>query len=194
MAFSKEKRIRASHSPVVLRNRLIPLKQRLVFGDNSVKAEIASLELDLKLLISAELEGSKICSRSCWFERGEKPTQLFLQLERERSFGVVLFPRSWILTMSRFLLVRRLNRLSFILFLCRRILSGIQLTLSFKQCDFCEGVFSLTELSHALNLNRSPGLDGLAVNFFFTVLRCFLLPSYFALPMNAFYMVPCPIR
>ena len=85
MAFSTEKRIRVSHSPVVLRNRLIPLKQRLVSGDNSVKAEIASLELDLKLLISAELEGSKIRSRSRWFERAEKPTRLFLQPEKERS-------------------------------------------------------------------------------------------------------------
>ena len=83
MAFSKEKRIRASHSPVVLRNRLIPLKQRLVSGDNFVKAEIASLELDFKLLVSAELEGSKIRSRSHWFERGGKPTRLFFQLERE---------------------------------------------------------------------------------------------------------------
>ena len=33
-------------------------KQRLVSGDNSVKAEIASLESDLKLLISVELEES----------------------------------------------------------------------------------------------------------------------------------------
>ena len=47
MAFSKEKRSRASPSRFVLTNRLIPLKQRLASGDNSVKAEIASLELDL---------------------------------------------------------------------------------------------------------------------------------------------------
>ena len=85
MAFSKEKRIRASHSRVFLTNRLIPLKQRLASGDNSVKAEIASLELDLKLLISAELEGSKIRSRSRYLERGEKPTRFFFQLGKERS-------------------------------------------------------------------------------------------------------------
>ena len=54
-------------------------------GDNSVKAEIASLELELKLLVSAELEGSKIRFRCRWFERGEKPTRFFFQLERERS-------------------------------------------------------------------------------------------------------------
>ena len=85
VAFYKEKRIHASHSGVVLTNTLVPLKQRLASGDNSVKAEIASLELELKLLVSAELEGSKIRSRSRWFERGEKPTRFFFQLERERS-------------------------------------------------------------------------------------------------------------
>ena len=93
VAFSKEKRIRALHSGVVLTNRLIPLKQRLASGDNSAKAEIASLELELKLLVSAELEGSKIRSRSRWFERGEKPTRFFFQLEGS-AFRVVLFPRS----------------------------------------------------------------------------------------------------
>ena len=41
VAFSKEKRICASPSRVVLTNsRLIPLKQRLASGDNSLKAEI----------------------------------------------------------------------------------------------------------------------------------------------------------
>ena len=50
-----------------------------------MKSEIASLGLDLKLLISAELEGSKKRSRSRWFERGKKPTRIFFQLERERS-------------------------------------------------------------------------------------------------------------
>ena len=41
-------------------------------------AEIATLELELKLLVSAELEVSKIRSRSRWLERGEKPTRFFL--------------------------------------------------------------------------------------------------------------------
>ena len=85
VAFSKEKRIRASHSRVVLTNRLIALKQRLASSENSVKAEIASLELELKLLVSAKLEVCKIRSRSRWLERGEKPTRFFFQLERGRS-------------------------------------------------------------------------------------------------------------
>ena len=87
MAFSKEKCIRAFNSRVALTNRVIPLKQRLASYDNSAKAEIASLELELKLLVSAELEVSKIHSQSRWLERSEKPTRFFFQLERERSSG-----------------------------------------------------------------------------------------------------------
>ena len=62
-----------------------------------------------------------------------------------------------------------------------RCLSGIQSTLSLEQRDSCEGPLSLTELSNALkslNLNRSPGLDGLTVEFylhFWNVLAALLL-------------------
>ena len=48
-------------------------------------------------------------------------------------------------------------------------LNGIPLTLSSEQLDSCEGPLSLTELSNALkslNFNRSPGLDGLTVEFY----------------------------
>ena len=58
----------------------------------------------------------------------------------------------------------------FIVYACKeRCLSGIQLNLSSEQRDSCEGSLSLTELSNALkslNLNRSPGLDGLTVEFY----------------------------
>ena len=44
------------------------------------------------------------------------------------------------------------------------------MTLSSEQRDSCEGPLSLAELSNALkslNLNRSPALDGLTVEFYF---------------------------
>ena len=183
MAFPKEKRIRASHFRVVLTNRVFPLKQRLASGDNSVKAEIASLKLELKLLVSAELEGSKIRSRSRWLERGEKPTRFFFQLERERSSrssvssilnsdDVELFTRREI-EQARVSFYFRLFSEDFIDEACKqRCLSGIQLTLSSEQRDSCEGPLSLTEPSNALkslNLNRSLGLDGLTVEIYLHV-------------------------
>ena len=149
-------------------------------GDNSVRAEIASLELELKLLFSAELEGSKIRSRSRWLERGEKPTRFFFKLERERSSrssassisnsdDVEVFPGQEI-EQSHVSFYSRLFSEDFIDEACKqRCLSGIQLTLSSEQRDSWEGPLSLTELSNALkslNLNRSPGLDGLVVEFY----------------------------
>ena len=149
-------------------------------GDNSVRAEIASLELELKLLVSAELEGSKIRSRSRWFERGEKPTRFFFQLERERSSrssvssilnsdDVEVFTRPEI-EQAHVSFYSRLFSEDFIDEPCKeRCLSGIQSTLSLEQSDSCEGPLSLTDLSNlskSLNLNRSPGLDGLTVEFY----------------------------
>ena len=149
-------------------------------GDNSVKAEIASLELHLKLLISTELEGSKIRSRSRWFERGEKPTRFSFQLERERSSrgsissilnsdDVEVFTRPEI-ERAHVSFYSRLFSEDFIDEACKEhCLSDIQLTPSSEQRDSCEEPLSLTELSNALksrNLNRSPGLDGLTVEFY----------------------------
>ena len=120
-----------------------------------MKSEIASLELDLKLLISAELEGSKKCSRSRWFERGKKPTRFFFQLERERSScssissilnsdDVGVFTRPEI-KQAHVSFYSRIFSEDFIDEACKeRCLSGIQLTLSSEQRDSCEGPLSLT--------------------------------------------------
>ena len=69
---------------VVLTNRLIDCKQRLVQGDNSTLAEIVSLESQLKILTLRDLEGVKVRRRAKWLEEGEKPTRYFFRLERER--------------------------------------------------------------------------------------------------------------
>ena len=73
----------AFREPVVLNNRLIELKQRLVQGDDFLSSEIASLESRLKTLVFIELEGAKIRSKVQWLEDGEKPTCFFFKLERE---------------------------------------------------------------------------------------------------------------
>ena len=67
ISFSKQKRRRLSHECVLLTNRIILLKRRLVSGDVSVRNEIESLESQLKVLSLKELEGSKIRSRVQWF-------------------------------------------------------------------------------------------------------------------------------
>ena len=69
----------------LLTNRLIALKRRLSLGDRSVSLEICQVEQDLKSLILADLEGSKIRSRVLLLEEGEKATRLFFGLERKRA-------------------------------------------------------------------------------------------------------------
>lgn len=79
VSFSSNKRKSLCHERVVLTNRLIDCKQRLVQGDNSVVAEIATLESRLKSLTLRDLEGVKVQSRAKWLEEGEKPTRYFFR-------------------------------------------------------------------------------------------------------------------
>ena len=72
---------------------MIPLKQRLASGDNSVKAEIASLELELKLLVSAELKRYKIRFDVAGL-RGVRNPLVFSSSLKGSALRVVLFPRS----------------------------------------------------------------------------------------------------
>ena len=66
ISFAKNKRKFASRERVILTNRLIELKQRLVRGDVFLSSEIASLESRLKALVFNELEGAKIRSKVQW--------------------------------------------------------------------------------------------------------------------------------
>ena len=91
------------------------------------------------------------------------------------------------MTMSRFLLVGRLNRFMFLFIFAffsedfKERLKRYLMTLSSKQLDSCEEPLFLTELSNALNsltLNRYPGLAGLKIEFylhFWDVLALLLL-------------------
>ena len=64
--FSKRARTKSSHSRVLLTNRLIALKRRLSLGNRSLSLEISQVEQDLKSLLLANLEGSKIRSLVLW--------------------------------------------------------------------------------------------------------------------------------
>ena len=76
----KRARTKSSHSRVLLTNRLIPLKCKLSLGDRSVSLKISQVQKDLKSLLLADLEGSKVRSRVLWLEEGEKATRFFFSL------------------------------------------------------------------------------------------------------------------
>ena len=85
--FSKRARTKSSHSRVLLTNRLIALKRRLSLGDRdrSVSLEISQVEQDLKSLILADLEVSKIRSRVLLLEEGEMATRFCFGLESKQA-------------------------------------------------------------------------------------------------------------
>ena len=76
--FARERRRKLCRDRVILTNRLIRLRQRLVDGDESVQPLITDAESNLKSLYIREFEGVKIRSRAKWLEEGERPTRYFL--------------------------------------------------------------------------------------------------------------------
>ena len=84
VAFSRERRKNLSRERVLITNRLIDLKQRIIQGEQQLSCEIDALDSKLKALITKDLEGVKIRSRVRWIEEGERPTCFFFKLENER--------------------------------------------------------------------------------------------------------------
>ena len=178
--FSRNRRRSLSRERVLLVNRLVSLKRRLISGDSAVAIEISQLESELKALISRELEGSKIRSRVRWLEDGERPTRYFFQLEHERiarNFVTSILDSNDVEVFAREEIERAHVRFYSDLFSKEPInavykqicLDSIDKVLSAPQRDSCEGLLSLPELTdslRSLNLGRSPGSDGLITEFY----------------------------
>ena len=184
--FSRQKRRRLSHERVMLTNRIISLKRRLVSGDVSVCFEIESLVSRLKVLTLKELEGSKIRSRVQWLEEGEKPSRFFFRLEREHfernsitsvlnSDDVEVFSRAEIERVHVQFYSRLFSNDPIDDFCKQLCLNSLESSLSGEHRVSYEGPLSLLELTNSvksLNLGRSPGSDGLSVEFYLRFWDC----------------------
>ena len=82
IAFSYNKRRHLRKQQVSLTNKLIPLRQCLVDGDNTVSFFISHTESQLKALRVKESEGIMIRSRAQWLEEGKGPSRYFFNLQR----------------------------------------------------------------------------------------------------------------
>ena len=179
ISFASKKRAELSHE-VVLTNRLINCKQSLVQGDSSICPEIISLEAQLAALTRAEIEGVKMRSRIRWLEEGEKPTRFFFKLEQERAEkhrvsavydcdGNEVTSRTD-LENAHVNFYRRLFACEEVDPVCQQhLFSQVDLKLSSEESASCEGPASLEELTTAvksLTLNKSPGPDGLSLEFY----------------------------
>ena len=180
VSFAKNKRKFASRERVVLTNRLIDLKQRLVQGDAFLSSEIASLESRLKSLVFRDLEGAKIRSKVQWLENGEKPTRFFLKLERERFEKNVLlsvldehdnevFTRAEIKRAHVRFYTKLFSEEPIDVACKQQCFEHFSKSLPDHEKNFCDEPISLVELTNSvktLNLGKSPGPDGFTVEFF----------------------------
>ena len=182
ISFSRDRRTALSREKVLLTNRLIVLKQWLAAGSLSDAHEIASLEAALKAIFDSELEGAKIRSRAKWLEEGEAPTRYFFTLEsqwHERTLVPSVFAADGTEVSSLPLIMQVHEQFYSDLFseeeidlsVREELFSHVTARLPDDKRDMCEGPLSLAEASEALKLsnrNKSPGPDGLSVEFYST--------------------------
>ena len=180
ISFCKAKRRELSRERVRITNRLIKLKSRLAAGNLSVKPEILELESALNAVFRQELDGIKIRSRTKWIEEGEKPTSFFFKLCRERfdrnfvysmydSSGTEVSDRAGLINAHEEFYANLFSRDEIDLCTQQELFSNISLRLSEEDCDLFEGLLSLSEITTALgnmSKNKSPGPDGLSVEFY----------------------------
>ena len=181
--FAREKSTRLHRERVFLTDRFIALKPRLTdVGNVSVVSEIASVESQLSAIISRLLEGAKIRSRVQWLEQGQKPSRYFFKLEaerREKNYVYSILDANEVEVSDPNEIERAHVEFYANLFspelidlvAKENILSEISTFVSESDCESCEGILSLTELTasvKSLNHNKAPGPDGLSVEFYLT--------------------------
>ena len=178
--FSRSKQRELSRERVCITNHLIKLKSILVGSDLSVKPEIHRLESALNAILRQEQEGIKVCSHAKWLEEDEVPSRYFFKLGRERfdrNFvasiydpnGIEVSERADLINAHKAFYADLFSREEIDLVTQQEFFSNLSLRLSEDDCERCEGLLSLSEISAALNgmcTNKSPGPDGRSVKFY----------------------------
>lgn len=161
-------------------NKLISLRHRLVDGDNSVSDSIQDIEGRLKSIYIRETEGILIRSRAKWLEEGERPSRYFFRLQSSRaqksfmpsiynSLGTEVFSQKEIEQAHVDFYSSLFSEEPIDLNFQNDLLSSLSRQLSSDQASLCEGAITVDEISFAIknmNTNKSPGPDGLTVEFY----------------------------
>ena len=180
ISFSRKKRRQLGRDRVFLTNKLISLRHCLVDGDNSVVDSILDTESRLKALYTKELQGIIVRSRAEWLEEGERPSRYFFQLQKTKaqkcqissvydSNGVEVFSQDEIEKAHVDFYSGLFSEEPIDLNVQNDLLSSLPRHLSNDQALLCEGAMTLDEIAFAvknMNTNKSPGPDGLTVEFF----------------------------
>ena len=180
--FAKRKRTELNREKVDLTNRLIRCKQLLVNGDIPASAEIVALEARLLALSHLEIEGVKTRSRARWIEDGEKPTRYFFQLERERveknrvalvhdSDGNEVSSRADLDRVHVEFYTQLFSEEAVHITCQEHLFLQLDSKLTPEESLSCDGPISPPELIESVKSlvpNKSPGPDGLTLEFYLT--------------------------
>ena len=164
-------------------NRLQNLEKRLTFllSENIVnEAKVTDVENDIKEIYDLKANGAQIRARIQHLEEGEKNTKYFLSLEKSkqnRKTITTLIVNGHRVTTIEDILDAEVKFYED-LYSTRReqsdydeYLNNIHLEhkLTDEEANICEGPITLKECYealHGMKLNKSPGLDGLTVEFY----------------------------
>lgn len=181
------KQIAIGHSVRKARNRRqneANLQQELTTMKNELHPDtnrIHELEQQINQLVTTRIEGVKVRSRATWFEEGEKPTKYFFNLERAKQDQACISKLSTdngevtsneqILAESRRFYEQLYTSDPVDTEQQESFLNQLDRKLDDKTRATCEGPVTQDELTAALNkmhLSKSPGPDGLPVEFYKT--------------------------
>ena len=145
-------------------------------------SRLKRLEEELNIQSQTELMGAAIRSKIQWFEEGERSTKYFLNLERSRQKKKVI--RQLVTVEGNVIDNQKLiinEQLRFYTNLYDRkptnehaineLLSHLSKSLSLDDTELCDEDLTINELKDALftmEPNKSPGLDGITVEFYKT--------------------------
>ena len=161
-------------------NKLISLRQCLVNGENFVVDSIQDIECRLKAIYTKEIEGILVHSRAEWLEEGERPTRYFFQLQSSNaqrrkissihnSFSTEVSSQDEIEQAHVDFYSSSFSEEPVDMVFQDDLLSSLSGQLSPHQSSLCEGTMTIYEISFAvenMNMNKSPGPDGLTVEFY----------------------------
>ena len=176
ISFSRKKWRRLHRDEVFLTDKLIRLRQRLVYGDTAVSDSISNTESRLITLRTKKAERIMIRCRAKWLEEGQRPSRYFLIYSEEKCKDRTSL-QCTIQTATRSSLKRKLRKCTWNFILdsfpksrkMSRCKPASSRQLTSDQASSCKGDLTLEEITVALNkinTNKAPGPDGLSVEFY----------------------------
>ena len=179
ITFSKQKARERNRKEETILNRVASLEQSLFVCESpEIRAQLREAQNELLLYYDYKLQGTIIRSRARWVEEGEKNSKYFLNLEKRNRTSNAIFK---IQNTKGELLVE--NKL-----ILKEIKGFYKTLYTSSECDpgeffhglpnrklddeealYCEGSLTLEECTNAIKSmqnDKSPGSDGLSVNFY----------------------------